>query len=71
MPFAMNKGLGMKPPCFSILSHQSPASSRASPASSPQINRTLAGQRALRYLSSSAPPIENAMAAGRSSRTGQ
>jgi hypothetical protein len=52
MPFAMNKGLGMKPPCFSILSHQSPASSRASPARSPQINRTLAGQRALRYLSS-------------------
>jgi hypothetical protein len=67
----MNPELPMNAPCFSALSHQSPANSSASPASSPQINKTPAGQRALRYPSSTAPPIEKATAAGMSSRTGQ
>jgi hypothetical protein len=70
-PFAMNRGSGMDPPCFSILCHQSPANSNAIPASSPQINKVPAGQRALRYPSSTAPPIAKAMAADMSSRTGQ
>jgi len=61
----------MNPPYFNIVSHQSPANSRASPANSPQINRVQAGQRALRYPSNAAPPMEKAIAADISSRTGQ
>ena len=38
-PFATYREPLMNLPCCSILSHQSPANSRASPASRPQINR--------------------------------